>query len=138
MKIRSIIGFTGYFISNDGRVFCNLGKGNRNKTTKLYEIKPRPTKNGYLRVCMRSDTTHERVDVYVHRLVAEYYIHNDDPYNKNEVHHLDYNVSNNHDYNLEWVTHKENLEYTINDNRLNHDADGQFTGFIVLKRKHSK
>lgn len=87
---------------------------------------------------MRSDVTHKRVDVYIHRLVAEYYIHNDDPHVKNEVHHLDYNVSNNHDYNLEWVTHKKNLEYTKNDNRLNHDVDGRFTGFIVLKRKHSK
>lgn len=46
MKLKSIIGFTGYFISNDGKVFCNLGKGNRNKnkTVKLYEVKPRPTK----------------------------------------------------------------------------------------------
>lgn len=37
--LKPIQGFTGYFISDDGKVFCNLGKGNRdkNKTVDLYE-----------------------------------------------------------------------------------------------------
>lgn len=45
--MKPIEDFDGYFISDDGRVYCNLGKGNRrknDKTTELYEINPRPTK----------------------------------------------------------------------------------------------
>ena len=57
--IKSIKDFEGYFISDNGKVYCNLGKGNRKngKTVELYEIKPRLTKNGYVRVCMRNSIT---------------------------------------------------------------------------------
>ena len=49
--IKPIKDFEGYFISDNGKVYCNLGKGNRKngKTVELYEIKPRLTKNGYTR-----------------------------------------------------------------------------------------
>ena len=38
--VKEIDGFTGYFISDDGKVYCNLGKGNRRNghTVDLYEI----------------------------------------------------------------------------------------------------
>ena len=44
-EIKKIRDFTGYYISDDGKVYCNLGRGNRDKskTTELYEIKPRKT-----------------------------------------------------------------------------------------------
>lgn len=40
--LKPIKDFDGYFISNTGKVFCNLGKGNRRKraTVPLYEVKP--------------------------------------------------------------------------------------------------
>lgn len=106
--IKPIIDFKGYFIGRDGIVYSNLGQGNRNKdkTVPLYEIKPRRGKTGYMRVYMRSVVTGKRVDRYVHRLVALYFIPN--PENKQYVNHIDGNRANNSIENLEWVTMKEN------------------------------
>ena len=105
--------FDGYYITKEGKVFCDLGKGNRNKDKRCtpYELNPRFTKNGYARVCMRNTITNKRCDRYIHRLVAEYFI--EKPTGKNVVNHKDCNRSNNHIDNLEWVTAKENVEYAI-------------------------
>lgn len=88
--IKEIDGFTGYFVSDEGKVYCNLGKGNRRNgnTIDLYEIKPRLTKNGYARVYMRCDKTGKRTDRYIHRLVAEAFIPN--PLNKKYVNHINF------------------------------------------------
>lgn len=118
--------FDGYFISSDGKVYCNLGKGNRNKDKRcdMYEVKPRLAKNGYMRVYMRQTSTNKRVDKYIHRLVAEYFISN--PHNKPCVNHKDCNRSNNNFANLEWVTHKENNAYTMALNHVYRDELGRF------------
>lgn len=47
--------------------------------------------------------------VYVHRLVAQYFL--DNPDNLPYVHHKDENKLNNHVSNLEWVTPKQNMKY---------------------------
>lgn len=52
----------------------------------------------------------------VHRLVATAFIPRDDP-DRNEVNHIDFNRKNNHYKNLEWVTHKENVAYSVNAGR---------------------
>lgn len=110
-KMVKIKGFDGYYITEEGKVFCNLGKG-------------RPTKGGYLRVCMRNLQTNKRVDKYIHRLVAEHFIPN--PQNKRCVNHLDCNRTNNNVKNLEWATYKENNDYAIKLNRNNRDDLGRF------------
>lgn len=46
---------------------------------------------------------------YVHRIVAETYLNNRE--NGTEVNHKDENKSNNSVDNLEWITHKENVNY---------------------------
>ena len=46
---------------------------------------------------------------FVHRLVAETFIVNDDPVHKTDVDHKDGNKSNNHVSNLEWVTRSDNV-----------------------------
>ena len=108
----------GYFISDLGNVYCNLGKGNRNKnkTIPLYKINPRITHNGYLRIYARQNSTGKRKDLYIHRLVAKYFIPN--PNNKKYVNHKNCIRSDNRVGNLEWVTAKENTDYTLKVNHI--------------------
>lgn len=49
----------------------------------------------------------------VHRLVAFAFIENDDPINKTEVNHKDYNRINNRVENLEWISHADNVRYSV-------------------------
>ena len=126
--MKPIEDFDGYFISDDGRVYCNLGKGNRrknDKTTELYEINPRPTKNGYMRVYCRQMSTGKRKDLYVHRLVAKYFIPNPD--NKNVVNHKNCQRDDKRAENLEWCTTRENIGYAVSLGNLKRDKEtGRF------------
>jgi hypothetical protein len=54
-----------------------------------------------------------RKNYYIHVLVAEIYVKNDDPTNKLIVNHKDSNRSNNNIENLEWCTHKENNVHAV-------------------------
>jgi hypothetical protein len=56
-------------------------------------------------------------DFYLHRLVAIAFI--DNPDNKPYINHIDSNPDNNHYTNLEWVTHKENVNHARINGRLN-------------------
>lgn len=126
LMIKPINDFDGYYISDNGDVYCNLGKGNRNKnkTVDMYKIKPRLCKNGYLRVYMRQTSTNKRVDRYIHRLVAENFIHK--PEGMNIVNHLDTNRQNNNYHNLEWTNHKGNNSYSMILGHLKRDKLGRF------------
>ena len=63
---------------------------------------------------------------YLHRLLAKYYIPNNDPINKIQVNHIDGNKLNNHLTNLEWVTPSENIQHAY------------ATGLQPYRRKLSK
>lgn len=52
---------------------------------------------------------------YAHRLVAQYFI--DNPYDKEQVNHIDSDKLNNHYTNLEWVSQEENMKHCM-DNGL--------------------
>ena len=128
MKIKPIDDFDGYFISNTGLVFSNLGKGNRNKEKRchMYQIKPRTSRNGYLRVYMRQTSTNKRVDRYIHRLVGEAFVENPDPINKTCINHKNCIRNYNYDDNLEWVSVQENIKYTSKVNHVLRDDKGRF------------
>ena len=100
---------TGYHISNFGRVRYVLYKNSK----KDGFVKPRPTKTGYMRACIRHKG--RKVERYIHRLVAEAFIEN--PEDKQFVNHIDGDKSNNSVENLEWVTRFENMRHCF-DNEL--------------------
>ena len=64
--------------------------------------------NGYLIIGLRNGK--HRKNYYIHRLVAEAFIPNPD--GLKEVNHIDYNKGNNIVTNLEWVSRKENLDWS--------------------------
>lgn len=76
--------------------------------------------NGFVRKLKTTLTGYQEIGIScfkkmiwyrVHRLVAQYYIENKD--NKPFVNHIDGNKLNNHASNLEWVTHRENMDHAI-------------------------
>lgn len=79
-----------------------------------HQIKPRKTKRGYLQVDLRVDNTKRAFAV--HRLVAKAFIPNPD--NKPEIDHIDGDPTNNHVWNLRWVTHAENMNNPITKQRI--------------------
>lgn len=134
-SMKEIPDFEGYFISRKGKVYSTLGKGRRDKSkhVKPYELKPRKTKNGYLRVYMRQTSTNKRVDRYIHILVAEAYIPKPDNKNNYEVNHKDFDKTHNEDTNLEWLSRRNNLQYTFNAGRLQRDSEtGRYTSGISI------
>ena len=135
--LKEIIDYKGYFVSSDGKIYCNLGQGNRDKdkVVDLYEIKPRLTKNGYTRIYARQTSTNKRKDLYIHRLVAEYFIPN--PLHKKYVNHKNCIRHDNRVENLEWCTAKENTDYTMEVNHVIRDIfDGRYvSNFDYEKEK---
>lgn len=124
--IKPIPDYDGYFISDTGKVYCNLGRGNRDrtKTVDMYEISPRIAKNGYVRVYIRQTSTNKRRDLYIHRLVAQAFIPN--PSNKKYVNHKNCIRDDNRAENLEWCTAKENTWYTESLQHIVRDKLGRY------------
>lgn len=97
--MKDIKGFEGiYAITSCGRVWSY-----RNEMF----LKPKITKDGYLRVklCKNGKMKH----IGVHRLVAEAYLPN--PNNLPQVNHKDENKKNNCLQNLEWCDASYNINY---------------------------
>lgn len=62
---------------------------------------------------------------FVHRLVAETFVPNDDPFHKTDVNHKDGNKLNNRVENLEWVSRSDNVKHAY-DNGLNRPSGGGY------------
>lgn len=93
---------TNYEVSNLGRI----------RNTKSGQIlNPGIAGNGYKQVSIKFKDSGKFKKQYVHRLVAQNWLFNDDPINKKEVNHKDLNRSNNEVSNLEWVTSSDNQKH---------------------------
>ena len=105
---KDILGYEGlYQVSNYGNVMSlSFGPKNTSFTYIKQLLKTSNSSTGYVHVQLYKNGKSQTVNV--HRLVANAFVEN--PFNKPEVNHIDSNRSNNHAYNLEWVTHSENLK----------------------------
>lgn len=97
---REIPGVPGYWINKRGQIYS--------KKTRRF-LKWHFNSKYYWRVCVYVDR--RPVRFLVHRLVAIIFVENPDPINKIEVNHLDYDTTNPHYLNLQWVTAQENREH---------------------------
>lgn len=94
---KEIVETSNYDVSNLGNI--------RNRNTGRV-LKGRLSKSGYLQVSLTLILTGRQKNQYIHRLVAQYWVLNNE--NKKEVNHKDGNKLNNRCDNLEWVTSSEN------------------------------
>jgi len=106
---RTIEGYTGYEVSNFGRV-----RSLKRAEPKLLKLNCR--KGGYLYAHL-SNGPHKKNEL-VHRLVAVAFVENKS--GKPCVNHINNIRSDNRAENLEWVTHKENSEWMVKCGRQSH------------------
>jgi hypothetical protein len=103
---KDIDGYEGlYQISNYGNV--KTLSYQRTGIPKI--LSPRFDGGGYVRVALYKNGVAKTYSV--HRLVAKHFIEN--PFNCEEVNHIDGNKTNNNVDNLEWVTSKENSSHAV-------------------------
>ena len=93
----------------------NLGRIRRTKNNETKYLKPEVLKKGYLRVSIWENGVRKRM--LVHRLVAQMFIPNKDK-TKTQIDHINNNTSDNRVENLRWVTPKENVQHSIEQNRF--------------------
>ena len=104
---KDIKDFEDYMISNKGLVFSKK----RNRLLK-FEL----THKGYYRVELRKNNKPKHK--YVHFLVAQAFIPNDDPERKTQVNHISEVKTENTVSNLEWCDAKYNNIYGIRNKKV--------------------
>lgn len=126
---KPVKGYEGLYEASDTGRVKSLGKFNAwaNGQTRFIPrekyLRQKFTRYGYF--CVTLQTKKQPKTFFVHRLVAEAFIPN--PENKKQVNHKDYNRTNNNVENLEWMTAKENYNYSL----CNMPSERR------VKRKHS-
>lgn len=101
LKLFAIPGFEGlYSISVDGTIYSHL---------RGITLKQATNKAGYKRVNIRKDG--KGYNFFVHQLVAKTFLAN--PESKPSVNHINHIKSDNNVSNLEWCTHKENIDCAV-------------------------
>ena len=133
--MKTIDGFSDYYITEDGRVYSTR----QSATPKLRKLSI--TDSGYYHVGLKSEG--KLSFQLVHRLVAKTFIPNPD--NKPQVNHKDGNKLNNCVSNLEWVTPSGNMQHayrtglvilpTEGKGRLFKELSTGFTGYYSDHKK---
>lgn len=118
-EYRPIVGYEGYYeVSNLGNIrSCKRVIIDR-RCKRLLKSKPIVQKDdthGYLIVVLWKNNKSKKYKV--HRLVAQTFIPN--PNNFRDINHKDENKYNNNVANLEWISHKANLNYGSRNERAN-------------------
>lgn len=122
-KWKDVPGYEGFYkVSNFGEVMSFERSG-----TKGIVLKPHVS-NGYSRVILSKNGI--QYNVGVHRLVAQAFLPNPD--NKRTVNHKDGNKQNNIISNLEWATHKEQLEHSFRKGLRKTQCNIQRKGVIIF------
>lgn len=122
---RIISDHPDYEVSNLGNV-RSLDRYRKNRISDHVFHKGRVLKqtmesNGYLIVHFWNPKKKKTQKIWVHRLVAQAFVPN--PYGCNEVNHINNNQADNRADNLEWVTHKENMEWSQRQGRMNYTPE---------------
>ena len=99
--MKKIKDFEDYLITENGEVY-SLKYGEPRKMKTWFQ-----NHGGYENVKLSKNGAVK--GKRVHRLVAEAFVHNPNPDEYHEVHHIDNNPRNNHASNLEWCDRKYNL-----------------------------
>lgn len=97
-KRLNFVGYDNYVVTDQGQVYSL-------KTNKY--LKPRKASNGYMQVGLYSDG--KMKNFLLHRLVALAFLPN--PLKLQEINHLSEVKADNRVENLEWCTHKDNVNY---------------------------
>lgn len=119
-KWKWIEGYEGlYEVSNKGRVKSHIKH-------KIMKLNLHSKLKKYYSIMLYKDEIPKRF--LVHRLVALAFIEN--PKNENFVNHKDGNGHNNVVENLEWVSHKQNMEHASKHN-LNHKGEDVYNAKLT-------
>lgn len=100
---KEAVGYEGLY------KISSVGNGESQRQRKV-PLKPLMNKDGYLYFIL-TDREGKRHTCYIHRLVAQAFVVNDDPVHKTEINHKDQNKTNNSFENLEWCDRDYNLNY---------------------------
>lgn len=98
-----------YRVSNKGRIVSMNYRSRPGTRGRVKIMQPAEDANGYLRTMIKRDGRYDTIKV--HRLVAKHWVPN--PGEKPQVNHLDGNKLNNRVENLQWVTHRENIDHAV-------------------------
>lgn len=118
---KNIKEFEDYQVSNLGRVW-NKRTGNL--------LSERHHSSGYRTVILRKRGNFKCY--YVHRLVAETFLINDDPINKTQVNHINEIKTDNRECNLQYCTSKENINHGTAKERAKETRSKTENKIIVL------
>ena len=134
---KDVLGYEGlYQVSNYGRLKClnkiRVGFSYKNgKTTNRFypeKLMKLSKFDRYYGAGLRKNGKYKTM--LIHRLVAIAFIEN--PLNKPNINHIDFNTKNNTIHNIEWCTQYENIHHTMSNGR-NRQMKGEDNGHAKFK-----